>query len=163
MVYETPTVYCEGELTPALERLLGDMPSPLPTIDWRVKRLVRFIDKQDGKLGWNLNHICEQLELGVSGSHSAKLFKQHTGIGIREYAKKRRLTVAAGKLKETTNSVKEIAIELGYRTPNDLRRQFKQLFYLSPSEFRTVYRQADQSGRANGSRKRSLRAGGTMM
>ena len=85
--------------------------------------------------------LAQDPDLGVSGPHGAKLFKWHTGVGIREYAKTRRLLVAAEKLKGTSQSVKEIAADLGYRNPTDLRRQFRQFFQLSPNDFRTVYRQ----------------------
>jgi AraC-like DNA-binding protein len=104
--------------------------------DWRVERILHFVDAQDGKFGWDLNQLCKQLELGISASHAAKLFNRHTGIGIREYIKQRRLTLAAQQIQSTTDSVKRIALELGYRTPNDLRRQFKKQFCLTPTEFR---------------------------
>jgi AraC-like DNA-binding protein len=116
--------------------------------DWRVERILHFVNTQDGKLGWDLSALCVHLELGISGSHAAKLFSRHTGTGIREYAKERRLTLAAQQLRSTTDSVKQIALELGYRTPNDLRRQFKKRFCLNPTEFRTAYRQATIPKRA---------------
>jgi AraC-like DNA-binding protein len=116
--------------------------------DWRVERILHFVDTQDGKLGWDLSALCVRLELGITGSHAAKLFSRHTGTGIREYAKERRLTLAAQQLRSTTDSVKQIALELGYRTPNDLRRQFKKRFCLNPTEFRTAYRQTTIPKRA---------------
>ena len=140
-MYEAPTIQCQGDLAPVLDRALEEIPNIQSAADWRVRRLLAFIDSQHGKLGWNLDHICAQLDLGVSGPHGAKLFKWHTGVGIREYAKTRRLLVAAEKLKGTSQSVKEIAADLGYRNPTDLRRQFRQFFQLSPNDFRTVYRQ----------------------
>lgn len=143
-MYKTPRIQRSGELVPILDRALDEIPSISSAADWRVRRLLSFIDAQHGKLGWNLDHICEQLQLGISGPHSAKLFRQHTGVGIREYAKTRRLLVAAEKLKDTIQPVKEIAVDLGYRNPTDLRRQFKQFFHLSPNDFRTAYRQSTE-------------------
>ena len=143
-MYETPTIQCTGDLAPILDRALDEIPKVSAAADWRVRRLLAFIDSQHGKLGWNLDHICSNLEIGVSGPHGAKLFKQHTGIGIREYAKTRRLLVAADKLKTTGQSVKEIAVDLGYQNPTDLRRQFKQFFHVSPNDFRTAYRQSKE-------------------
>ena len=143
-MYETPTIQCTGYLAPLLEQALDEIPNISSAADWRVRRLVAFIDSQHGKLGWNLDHICAQLDLGISGAHGAKLFKQNTGVGIREYAKTRRLLVAADKLKSTSQSVKEIAVDLGYRNPTDFRRQFKQFFQISPKDFRTAYRQSTE-------------------
>jgi methylphosphotriester-DNA--protein-cysteine methyltransferase len=141
MFYEAGVRRASG-FNSALNRGLCETPQLRQPPDWRVERILRFVNTQDGKLGWGLNHLCAQLDLGISASHAAKLFSRHIGIGIREYAKQQRLKLAARQLQNTTHSVKHIALELGYRTPNDLRRQFAKLFCLSPTQFRTAYRQA---------------------
>ncbi len=147
MIYQPPKLQHQGMLKPVLERLIRQSFQLKPTnssstcVDWRVVRLQHFIDTAHGKLGWNLNGICKQLDLGVSGSHGARLFKKHTGLGIREYTKRKRLAVAAEKLKTTTLSIKEIAADLGYKSQTDLSRQFKHLFCLNPTEFRIAHRQ----------------------
>lgn len=148
MIYQPPKIQHCGALKPVLDLLIRQslqLVPPNPSVirvDWRVERLQRFINAAHGKLGWNLNSICKQLDLGVSGSHGARLFKKHTGLGIREYSKRKRLAVAADKLKTTTLSIKEIAADLGYKSQTDLSRQFKQLFCLNPTEFRITLRQA---------------------
>ena len=143
MIHPRTTLQLRELFDPVRERPSWNQLYLSPTgADWRVNRLLHFIDTGQGKLGWSLNRVCEQLELGVSGSHGAKLFKKHIGIGIREYAKRRRLVVAAEKLKATTLSVKEIAADLGYTKQTDFRRQFKQLFSINPTEFRSAHRQA---------------------
>lgn len=131
----------------AVAARLGESTRPKRPIDWRVDRILQFVDTHDGKLGWDLNDLCLHLELGITGPHAAKLFSRQTGIGIREYAKERRLALAAQQLRGTTDSVKQIALELGYRTPNDLRRQFKRRFSLNPTEFRTAHHQSTVSKR----------------
>jgi AraC-like DNA-binding protein len=141
VTYEQPRLHRGTGIRSLIDRALREMPNPRPPTDWRVEGILRFIDAQSGKLGWDLNDVCAQLELGISGTHAAKLFTRHTGMGIREYAKQVRLTLAAQRLRMTTGSVKQIAFELGYRNPNDLCRQFKKLFSLNPTEFRAVYRQ----------------------
>jgi two-component system, response regulator YesN len=140
MGYKSPQVCHASGLSSVRNGALHKAPSSMRPDDWRVERILHFVNTQDGKLGWDLDQLCADLELGITGSHAAKLFGWHTGIGIREYAKQRRLTLAAQQLQGTTDSVKQIALELGYRTPNDLRRQFKRLFCLNPTEFRTAYR-----------------------
>src|SRR5262249_8943932 len=145
MIYETPRIRRANGFGLAVS--LRETPHPRRAADWRVERILHFVHTQEGKLGWDLNRLCAQLKLGISGAHAAKLFSRHTGVGIREYAKQRRLLLAARQLQSTTDSVKHIALELGYRTPNDLRRQFKKQFCLSPTEFRTASRQAAISKR----------------
>jgi len=150
MIYQPPKIQHRGALQPVLDHLIRQSFQLIPPdpssirVDWRVERLQRFIHTAHGKLGWNLNSICKQLGLGVSGSHGARLFKKHTGLGIREYAKSKRLAVAADKLKNTTLSIKEIAADLGYKSQTDLSRQFKQQFCLNPTEFRIAHRQAER-------------------
>ena len=152
MIYQPPKLQHRGILKPVLERLarqsfqLTPANSSSTRVDWRVERLQQFINTAHGKLGWNLNDICKQLDLGISGSHGARLFKKHVGLGIREYATRTRLAAATDKLKTTTLSIKEIAADLGYRSQTDLSRQFKQWFCLSPTEFRIAHRQAALPG-----------------
>jgi AraC-like DNA-binding protein len=141
MGYKTLSFCEERDNRSAVGARFGESTRTERPIDWRVERILQFLDTHDGKLGWGLNHLCLHLELGITGPHAAKLFSRQTGIGIREYAKERRLTVAAQQLRGTTDSVKQIALELGYRTPNDLRRQFKKRFSLNPTEFRTAHHQ----------------------
>jgi transcriptional regulator GlxA family with amidase domain len=135
MLYEFSGAGRARVIRAALDRGLERPP------DWRVERILRFVGTQSGKLGWDLHQLCAQLQLGISGSHAAKLFNQQIGIGIREYAKQQRLMLAARLLQATRHSVKYVAFELGYRTPNDLRRQFERMFCLTPTEFRTADRQ----------------------
>jgi AraC-like DNA-binding protein len=148
MGYKAPQVRHATSPSSDLNGGLDKAPSSKRPADWRVEQILHFVNTQDGKLGWDLSELCAQLDLGITGSHAAKLFSRHTGTGIREYAKERRLTLAAQQLRSTTDSVKQIALELGYRTPNDLRRQFKKRFCLNPTEFRTAYRQATIPKRA---------------
>ena len=108
--------------------------------DWRVARLRRAIDERDGQLGYSLSELCRQLELGITASHVSRLFHQATGMGTREYMKRRRLQTAALKLQTTTLSIKEIAADLGYRSPADFFRQFKKVFHVTPQAFRTAQR-----------------------
>lgn len=146
MTYQPPKIHHREILKPVLERLVRQSLNVAPPqlssngLDWRVERLQHFINSVHGKLGSNLDRTCKQLDLGVSGSHGARLFKKHLGLGVREYAKRKRLALAADKLKSTTLPVKEIAADLGYRSQTDLSRQFKQVFWLTPTEFRMALR-----------------------
>jgi AraC-like DNA-binding protein len=108
-----------------------------PTIrDWRVRRVLAFLDSEDGRTGQYMAGICRKLDLGISADYAVKLFKKETGIGFREYAAKRRLMKAATQLIETSLSIKVIAAELGYNSPQDFSRRFKFQFQVKPTEFR---------------------------
>jgi len=109
-------------------------------IDRRAKKLKNFIDSQDGYFGSDLDRISQQLRLEISGSYAARLFKRDLGIGVREYAKKKRLDLAAASLLSSALSVKEIAASVGYESAQDFSRAFRAMFKRTPSEFRNAER-----------------------
>ena len=136
MNYESPAVRYQGGLNDLLHRLLPSLPVARNDGDRRIEKLTQFIDSHDGRIGWDLARICQELKLDISGAYAARLFRLSKGLGVREYAKKKRLSAAAGFLKTTDLSVKAIAIEFGYRSPPDFTRRFKEQFHLSPTDFR---------------------------
>ena len=136
MVYESPAIQYQGGLNDLLHRLLPSPASARDDLDPRIAKLAKFFDSHDGRIGWDLEHICRELKLDISGAYAARLFKLSTGLGVREYAKKKRLSAAAEFLRATDLSVKAIAAEFGYRSPPDFTRRFKEQFHLSPTDFR---------------------------
>ncbi len=138
MIYAGPRVQCLGTIGTSLDQRLAGRAIRTDGTDWRVKKLEGFIDSHDGKIGWGLDQVCRELGLGISGSYAARLFKRQIGLGVREYAKRRRLRTAAQRLKTTAHAVKEIAGDLGYRSARVFERRFKEVLYLSPTEFRRV-------------------------
>jgi|SRR5579872_2765978 AraC-like DNA-binding protein len=108
--------------------------------DWRVARLLQSIDRNTGTVDWKLERVCRELELGISAAYAARLFKSHTGRGVREFAKKKRLTRAVEQLIVTNLPVKAIAAELGYRNSFDFARSFEKQYCLTPTKFRNTNR-----------------------
>jgi AraC-like DNA-binding protein len=133
------------ELTPAAEDWVVNLPELQPNADWRVSKVKDFIDKQDGQLGSVLDRLCRELDIGITGTHLSRLFRQETGLGIREYSRRRRMRTAAVKLKSTALPIKHIAADLGYRGPADFFRQFKLQFKVTPCEFRILTRSRGNS------------------
>src|SRR5260370_29476507 len=140
MIYGRPVIRTVGSLDAFFERLVPRALPPPVDIDWRAKRLKDFIDGQPSKVCWNLDHFCRELHLAMSARQARRLFMASTGMGIREYAKKRRLTTAAEQLKSTNTPVKAIAANAGYQSTCHFTRGFKELFRLSPLEFRRMCR-----------------------
>ena len=136
MAYESPAVQYRGVLDDVLRGLFPHLGQERPGVDWRIMKLLHFIDGHDGRLGWDLDRACRELRLDISGAYAARLFKRCTGFGVREYAKKKRLLLAAERLKITDVPVKVIAAEFGYQSLPHFTRRFKEQFHLSPTEFR---------------------------
>jgi len=86
---------------------------------------------------------CEELGLCVSGRQARRLFKECTGMGIKEYRKKRRLGAAAEQLRTTDTPVKVIAGEAGYRHVSTFTKYFLKQFHLCPMDFRRIWREKD--------------------
>jgi AraC-like DNA-binding protein len=136
MNYQSPAVRYQGALNDLLHRLLHSFPVAPNDGDGRIAKLTDYIDSHDGRIGWDLERTCRELKLDISSAYAARLFKLSIGLGVREYAKKRRLWAAAELLRTTDLSVKAIAIEFGYLSPPDFTRRFKKQFHLSPTDFR---------------------------
>jgi AraC family transcriptional regulator of arabinose operon len=136
MNYESPSVRYQGGLDELLHRLLPSFHVPRHDGDPRIAKLTGFIDSRNGRIGWNLARTCRELKLDISGAYAARLFKLSKGLGVREYAKRKRFSAAAEILRTTNLSVKAIAVESGYRSPPDFTRRFKEQFHLSPTAFR---------------------------
>lgn len=136
MVYESPTVQYQGAFNDILRRLFPLLPKDRLSVDQRIMKLLHFIDSHEGGIGWDLDHACRELRLDISGAYAARLFKRCTGLGVREYSKKKRLLMAAERLTTTDIPIKAIAAEFGYRSLPHFTRRFKEQFRLSPTDFR---------------------------
>ena len=114
-------------------------------IDWRAKKLKNFIDNAPAKVTENLGHVCNQLELPFSDRQARRLFKSAEGISMKEYARKRRLVLAAQQLQGTNDPIKVVAADAGYHTQHGFRKAFHDMFRLSPAEFRRFWQRGHVS------------------
>jgi AraC-like DNA-binding protein len=143
MDYEQPTIEVLAQIWVFLTPFLIATARPNEQIDWRIRKIKELIENKNGTAGSDLDKICKQLNLHISGTYAAQLFNESIGIGWREYAARYRLATAAERLKSTSNSVKEIAGELGYRRPQNLSRGFKKTYQLTPKHYRYLYHLLD--------------------
>lgn len=84
----------------------------------------------------NLSHakLCEIAD--VSESTLRRLFKANTGKTIYEYVKEVKMTNAARRLLVTNEPITAISYALGYETPSYFTKCFREVFGLSPQEYR---------------------------
>jgi AraC family transcriptional regulator len=68
--------------------------------------------------------------------HFHRIFKGIVGEAVSEYVRRLRLESAAVALKTTRQSILDVALDAGYGTHEAFTRAFRQMFGLSPSEFR---------------------------
>jgi AraC-like DNA-binding protein len=110
---------------------------------------VRKIERSIAYMTQHLNQPVRVAELAaqanVSSSHYFALFKRQTGRAPIDYFIGLRMQRARALLDSTTASVKEIAVDLGYKDPFYFSRVFKSVNLAAP----TRYRARQKAGLAN--------------
>ncbi len=98
-----------------------------------ASRIKRYIER----------HACKTFKVadaaayvGLSVSRSSRLFKQHYGKTIMQYALEYRLQNAVDRMKHTTMTLEEIADSCGFGSYTFFYKSFKTKYGLSPTEFR---------------------------
>ncbi len=126
ITYKRPLVRLLDNSDAFVRRVIGEEFNPSTNADWRAEKLKDFIDSHSAGDRLSIAGVCKELGLPTSVRQSRRLFKTSTGISVRKYAKNKRL----------------IALEIGYRRTAEFTRSFKELFRLSPTEFRAVWQKS---------------------
>ncbi len=74
---------------------------------------------------------------GLSYAHQSRVFKKCYGITPLQYITELRMTRAKLLLRDSNNSISQIALILGYDNLGYFSRTFKKSFGISPKDFRT--------------------------
>ena len=92
---------------------------------------------------WMTEHVAEDFNLeqlaaqaGLSKFHFQRLFKRAVGVSPSRYHINLRLNLARRLLRETKQSIVEIALEVGYVTSSHFAQLFRRETGLSPSDYR---------------------------
>lgn len=88
-------------------------------------------------------HLCDKITMTdlaraarYSQWHSSRIFKDVTGKSPFEYIRLRRLSAAAGKLRETPCKVIDVAFDFVFDSHEGFTRAFTRQFGMPPSHFR---------------------------
>jgi AraC family transcriptional regulator len=73
---------------------------------------------------------------GYSSHHFQKMFAAVTGLSLGSYIRRRRLTLAAAKLRSSSERIIEIALDSGFESQESFTRAFKTMFGTNPNEYR---------------------------
>ncbi len=93
------------------------------------------------------NHIAEHLDeeisietlaklVGLSPSHFAHAFKATTGMTPLQFVTRERITRAQQMIRETSRSLIEIGLDIGYTSPSHFAQVFRRVVGVTPSAFR---------------------------
>ncbi len=122
----------------SLERalLIADAANPNRDAAYRDARIRAAIELV-------MTHLQEPLPIdrladaaGVSRSRFSALFKNAVGVAPARFVERQRLAHAKHMLEMSDLTLKQIAHQLGFSTPFYLSLRFKQLFGVSPRQYR---------------------------
>lgn len=99
------------------------------------------------RVGRVIQHLEQHLDDGVSlpelagvasfsPHHFHRVFRALTGEGVAEHVRRLRLERAAARLRTTSRSVLDIALEAGYEAHESFTRAFETAFHTSPIRYR---------------------------
>jgi AraC family transcriptional regulator len=99
----------------------------------RLNAITKYID----------DHLNEDLDLkklskmsNFSDYHFHRIFKEYHCEPLAAYIRRNRMERAAYLLRYTNSSIKDIAYNVGFEYPSSLSKAFKQLYNVTPSEYR---------------------------
>lgn len=103
----------------------------------QIQRMVDEVDaciqaQQDESLTLEaLSH-----RLGYSACHVSHKFKEISGMAFRDYLRGRRLAFALQELRDTDQTILDIAVRYGFSSHEAFTRAFRDAYGLAPSEYR---------------------------
>lgn len=75
-------------------------------------------------------------EFGYSEYHFSRKFRELSGIQLRDYLRYRKLALAAKRVRDSGNSLLDIALDNGFSSHEAFTRAFKEAYGITPSEYR---------------------------
>ena len=83
----------------------------------------------------SIEALAELVEL--SSSHFAHVFKETTGMTPLQFVTRQRITRAQQLIRETSRSLIEIGLEVGYNSPSHFAQVFRRVVGVTPTQFRS--------------------------
>lgn len=102
----------------------------------RITTVQHMLDWIEENIGSDNLLIRLSEEVNYSPWYVSTLFHDVTGTTIRSYAAARRLTRAAGEIRDTDGKILDIAVKYGYSSQEAMSRVFKETFGCTPAAYR---------------------------
>ena len=130
-----------------LTRMLGRLsdPSPaLPTTNFRVARVLTYLERQFADDGLRLASAAQHVD--VTPSHLDRLLKEQTGLTFLQHLRRIRMREAERLLLTTASSIKETAYACGYAGAGSFGRDFKRTHGCAARVWRAMWSVSSVSG-----------------
>lgn len=111
----------------------SDFHSGLPI--WRLHKVEDYVRERLAE-EISTDTLAELVEL--SPFHFSRVFKQATGMSPLQYVTRERITRAQQLIRETSRSLIEIGLEVGYTSPSHFAKRFRRVTGVTPTDFRST-------------------------
>lgn len=102
--------------------------------DRLMERLIKVLNENISNQSLTVEDVAA--EVGISRVHLHRKLKELTNQTSRDFIRNVRLKKAAELLKEKKYSIAELAYAVGFSNPSTFSTSFRELFGMSPSEYR---------------------------
>nr|QIG99746.1 helix-turn-helix transcriptional regulator [Bradyrhizobium sp. 6(2017)] len=102
---------------------------------WRLKRVVDYID---ARISSRITLADLAAVAGLSRMHFASQFRVATGLRPHEFLLRRRVRRAEELIRETTMTIVEIALAVGFQTQAHFTTVFKRFAGCTPRRWRSI-------------------------
>jgi AraC family transcriptional regulator len=116
-----------GDAGPRLPAFRGGLPA------FKMHRIATLLEENLAQ-EFNLSRLAK--EAGLSESHFCRAFKKSTGFSPSQYFIRLRMEKARRLLRETSRTVIEIGMEVGYSSPSHFAQIFRREVGVTPREYR---------------------------
>lgn len=99
-----------------------------------IRRAVAVVEANMSNSALDIDTLC--VEMGMSRSSLYRKFADITGQKPTEFVRAIRLRRAAEMIKAGDRAISEIAYMCGFSSPSYFNRRFKEMFGVSPTEYR---------------------------
>jgi AraC family transcriptional regulator len=99
---------------------------------WQAKALIRFASASLQ----TLTVAAMAQAVSLSPHHFSRAFRTTFGVSPREWLLQQRMIAARSRLETTSDTVEQIAIDLGYSSGSQFCRAFRARFGVSPRVYR---------------------------
>lgn len=98
-----------------------------------VERIDRCI-KEEKDEALTLRLLAEGI--GYSEYHTSRMFREISGMTLKDYIRYRKLAFALKEIRDTQNNILDIAVKYGFSSNEAFTRAFRAAYGMSPSEYR---------------------------
>lgn len=113
---------------PQIMEYQGGLPQP---------HLRKVLDYLNDRLDQNIQLADLAALLEMSQFHFGRLFKQSIGVSPYQYLLQQRIERAKQLLKQTDDSIVDIALNCGFNSHSHLSKQFRQMTGITPRNYRS--------------------------